>query len=140
MEYGKLKLGKYNIDPTTRVDMLGGEEFNAIKVEKGMGLISKTPLDLYDSRFWINIYFDETSIIRKIELKNADKKFEMNYHTMDCAILENLRKENDEFLLNNLGSSYKENISGRKYEYSWGSIMSYFDLKSAEAGIVIRYL
>ena len=58
---------------------------------------------------------------------------------MDIAILDNLRRENDDFLLNTLGPSYKENLSGREYEYQWGKIMSYFDVKSAEAGIVICY-
>ena len=51
----------------------------------------------------------------------------------------NLRKENNDFLLNNLGPSTKENLSGLVYEYPWGKVMSYFDIKSAEAGIVICY-
>lgn len=137
MRHGKFKLGKYDIDPTTKADMLQGDEFNVIKIENGTVYISKTPLGLCGSKFWVSIYFEEI-FIRKIELSNADEKYKMNYQTMDSAILESLKKENDEFLLNNLGHSYKENISGREYEYSWGKIRSYLDLKSAEAGIVIN--
>lgn len=63
----------------------------------------------------------------------------MNYQTMDSTILEQLRKEKNDFLLNNLGPSHKENLSGLEYEYPWGKVMTYFDFKSAEAGIVVCY-
>ena len=53
--------------------------------------------------------------------------------------LEQLKKENNDFLLNNLGPASKENLSGLVYEYPWGKVMSYCDFKSAETGIVICY-
>ena len=84
-------------------------------------------MELCGSNFWVTIYFEGIHI-KKVELSNADEKYKANYQTMD-----------NDFLLNNLGSSYKENLSGREYEYQWGKIMSYFDIKSAEAGIVICY-
>lgn len=138
MRNGKLKLGKYNIEPTTSVEMLQSDEFNVIKTKSRIVYISKNPLELGGLNFWVTIYFEEMHI-KKVELSNADEKYKMNYHTMDSTILENLRRENDDFLLNNLGPSYKENLSGREYEYQWGKIMSYFDIKSAEAGIAICY-
>lgn len=95
-------------------------------------------MELCGSNFWTTIYFDEKHI-KKVELSNADEKYKMNYQIMDSTILEDLRKENDDFLLNNLGPSNKENLSGREYEYQWGKIMSYCDIKSAKAGIVICY-
>ena len=135
---GKLKLGKYNIEPTTSIEMLQSDEFNVIKTKNGIVYTSKKPLELWGSNFWVTIYFEGIHI-KKVELSNADEKYKMNYQTMDIAILENLRRENDDFMLNNLGPSYKVNLSGREYEYQWGKIMSYFDVKSAEAGIVICY-
>lgn len=138
MKNGKLKLGKYAIEPTTSMDMFQSDEFNVIKTKNGIVYISKKPLELGGSNFWTTIYFDEINI-KKVELSNADEKYKMNYQTMDSTILEDLRKANDDFLLKNLGLSDKENLSGREYEYPWGKIMSYFDIKSAKAGIVICY-
>lgn len=138
MKNGKLKVGKYDIGPMTSADMLRSDEFNVIKTKKGIVYISKNPLELYGSKFWVTIYFEEMHI-KKVELSNADEKYKMNYQTMDSTILEKLRKENDDFLLNNLGTLGKENLSGQEYEYPWGKIISYFDFKSAEAGIVICY-
>ena len=135
---GKLKLGKYNIEPTTSIEMLQSDEFNVIKTKNGIVYTSKNPLELFGSNFWVTICFEGIHI-KKVELSNSDEKYKMNYQTMDIAILDNLRRENDDFLLNNLGPSYKVSLSGRKYEYQWGKIMSYFDVKSAEAGIVICY-
>lgn len=138
MKDGKLKLGKYDIEPMTSIDMFQNGEFNIIKIKNGTVCISKKPLELCGSNFWVSINFEEMHI-RKIELSNADEKYKMNYQTMDGTILESLRKENDNFLLNNLGVPDKENIFGQEYEYTWGKIMSYFDIKSAEAGIAICY-
>ena len=115
---GKLKLGKYNIEPTTSIEMLQSDEFNVIKTKNGIVYTSKKPLELWGSNFWVTIYFEGIHI-KKVELSNADEKYKMNYQTMDSTILENLY--------------------GREYEYQWGKIMSYFDVKSAEVGIVICY-
>ena len=138
MKNGKLRLGKCDIESTTNVDMLQRDEFNEIKTRNGAVYISKNPLELCGSNFWVTIYFEDMHI-KKIELSNADEKYKMNYQTMDSSILEKMRKENDDFLLNNLGPSNKKTLSGLEYEYQWGKVMSYFDIKSAEAGIVICY-
>lgn len=138
MKNGKLKLGKYAIEPTTSIDMLQSDEFNVIKTKNGIVYISKKPLELCGSNFWTTIYFGEMNI-KKVELSNADEKYKMNYQTMDSTILEDLKRANDDFLLKNLGPSDNENLSGREYEYPWGKIISYFDIKSAKAGIVICY-
>lgn len=138
MRNGKLKVGKYDIEPTTSVDTFPSDEYNIINIKNGIVYISKNPFEISGSKFWVTIYF-EKKYIKKVELNNADEKYKMNYQTMDSTLLEKLRKENDEFLLNNLGSSKKENLSGLEYEYPWGKVMSYFDIKSAEAGIAICY-
>jgi len=138
MKNGKLKVGKYDIGPTTSADMLPSDEYNVINTKNGMVYISKNPFELLGLKFWVTIYFEKKQI-KKVELCNADEKYKMNYQTMDTTVLEKLRKENDEFLLNNLGTSNKENLSGLEYEYPWGKVMSYFDIKSAEAGITICY-
>lgn len=138
MKNGKLKVGKYNIGPTTSVDTLPSEEYNVINTKNGIVYISKSPFELSGIKFWVTIYFEKRHI-KKVELSNANEKYKMNYQTMDSTILEQLRKENNDFLINNLGPLNKENLSGLEYEYPWGKVMSYFDIKSAEAGIVICY-
>ena len=138
MRNGKFKIGKYNIEPTTSVDTFPSGEYNVVNTKNGVVYISKKPLELCGSDFWVTIYFEKMNI-KKIELNNANEKYKMNYQTMDSITIEHLRKENNDFLINNLGSSNNEKLSGLEYEYSWGKIISYFDFKSAEAGIVIYY-
>ncbi len=138
MKNGKLRVGEYDIEPTTSVDMLPSDEYNVINTKNGVVYISKSPFELSGAKFWVTIYFEKMHI-KKVELSNANEKYKMNYQTMDSTILEQLRKENNDFLRNNLGPSNKENLSGLEYEYPWGKVMSYFDIKSAEAGIVICY-
>lgn len=138
MQNGILRVGKYAIEPTTRVDTLPSDEYNVINTKNGIVYISKNPFELLGAKFWVTIYFEKMHI-KKVELSNADEKYKMNYHTMDSTILEQLRKENNDFLINNLGPSHKENLSGLEYEYPWGKVMTYFDFKSAEAGIVVCY-
>ncbi|WP_455721132.1 hypothetical protein [Agathobacter sp.] len=138
MQNGILKIGKYVIEPTTNVDTLPSDEYNVINTKNGIVYISKNPLELLSVRFWVTIYFDKLHI-KRVELSNADEKYKINYKTMNNKIIEQLRKENNNFLLNNLGTANKESLSGLEYEYSWGKVMSYFDFKSAEAGIVICY-
>lgn len=139
MEKGKLKLGKYCIEPKTNIDILRDDEFNIINIKGGKVYLSKVPLELLGLKFWVRIYSKET-FVEKIDLANADTRYKMNYQTMNDATLQELRKENNEFLLNNVGTPSKENITGLEYDYSWGKILSYFDNKSAEAGIVITYI
>lgn len=138
MQNGILRVGKYAIEPTTSVDTLPSDEYNVINTKNGIVYISKNPFELLGAKFWVTILFEKMHI-KKVELSNADEKYKMNYKTMDSTILEQLRKENNDFLLNNLGPSHKENLSGLEYEYPWGKVMSYFDFKSAEAGIVVCY-
>ena len=66
MKNGKLKLGKYAIEPTTSIDMLQSDEFNVIKTKNGIVYISKKPLELCGSNFWTTIYFGEINI-KKVE-------------------------------------------------------------------------
>ncbi len=139
MQNGILRVGKYAIEPTTSVDTLPSDEYNVINTKNGLVYISKNPLELLGVKFWMTIYFEKMHI-KKVELSNADEKYKMNYQTMDSTILEQLRKENNDFLLNNLGPSHKEHLSGLEYEYPWGKVMTYFDVKSAEAGIAVCYV
>ena len=133
-----LRVGKYVIDPSTSVGTLPSEEYNVINTKNGIVYISKKPFELSGTKFWVTIYFEKMHI-KKVELSNAAEKYKMNYQTMDSTALEQLRIENNNFLLNNLGPAHKENLFGLEYEYPWGKIMTYFDLKSAETGIVICY-
>ncbi len=138
MEQGMLKLGKYSIEPKTRVEIFENSEFNRIKIKNGVVYISNNPMELNGLRFWVSI-FCENAFIKKIELSNADEMYKLNYQTMDTTILESIKRENEEFLLKKLGKPSKKNISGIEYIYSWGKIVSYIDIKSADTGIVIMY-
>lgn len=80
------------------------------------------------------------AIESKIELSNADEKYRINYHTMNNALVEELRNENNRFLFEVLGNPTVTSIMGVEYDYCWGKILSFFDNKSAEAGIVIEYI
>lgn len=138
MQNGILKVGKYVIKPNTSVDTIPRDVFNVVNTKNGEVYISKNPVELLGVNFWMTIYFEKNHI-KKVELSNANEKYKINYKTMNSTILKQLKKENNDFLLNNLGAAHKENLSGLEYEYQWGKIMSYFDSKSAEAGIVIYY-
>ena len=138
MQNGIIKVGKYVIEPTTSVATLPSDEYNVINTKNGVVYITKKPLELFGVKFWVTIYFDKMHI-KKVELSNASEKYKINYQTMNSTILEQLKKENNDFLLNNLGPASKENLSGLVYEYPWGKVMSYCDFKSAETGIVICY-
>lgn len=139
MNTGKLILGKYQIVPKTNIDILKMDEFNVINVNGGKVFIAKEPMQFCGALFWTNIY-SKDSIITKIELSNADEKYRMNYHTMNNALVEELRNENNRFLFEVLGNPTVTSIMGVEYDYCWGKILSFFDNKSAEAGIVIEYI
>lgn len=138
MEQGILNLGKYSIEPKTRVETFENSEFNRIKIKNGVVYISNNPMELNGLSFWVSIFCND-AFIKKIELRNADEKYKLNYQTMDAAILESLKRENEEFLAKNLGEPDKKSISGLEYIYSWGKIVSYIDIKSTETGIAVMY-
>ena len=85
MRNGKFKIGKYNIEPTTSVDTFPSGEYNAVNTKNGVVYISKKPLELCGSDFWVTIYFEKMNI-KKIELNNANEKYKMNYRIVNGAI------------------------------------------------------
>lgn len=104
MKNGKIKLGRYIIEPKTSIDILNADEFNVIKFNTGKVYISKEPMELNKEKFWTTIFCDN-KIISKVELSNAEEKYKMNYQTMNDNILKELRKHNNDFLKNELGLS-----------------------------------
>ena len=139
MKNGKIKLGRYIIEPKMSIDILNADEFNVIKFNTGKVYISKEPMELNKEKFWTTIFCDN-KIISKVELSNAEEKYKMNYQTMNDNILKELRKHNNDFLKNELGIPSNESITGIEYDYAWGKIFSYYDNKSSETGIVIVYI
>lgn len=139
MKEGKLNLGKYTITSQTTYDVLDDEDFNIVNIEENIIYISKNPISINENKFWVTIYF-ERNVVKKIELCNADEKFKMNYRTMKSDLVEELRKAHDSFLEKNLGMPDKKNISSVEYIYAWGKIISYYDNKASECGIVICYI
>lgn len=138
MKEGKLSLGRYTITSKTTYDALNDDDFNIVNLEKNIIYISKNPINVDETKFWVTIYF-ETNDIVKIELCNADEKFKMNYRTMNSKLVEELRSAHDKFLEKELGIPHKKNISSVEYIYVWGKIISYYDNKASECGIMIYY-
>lgn len=57
---GKLELGKYNIEPTTNVEMLQSDEFNVIKTKNGIVYMSKKSIGIKQKNI---VYFRYLSAI-----------------------------------------------------------------------------
>ena len=49
------------------------------------------------------------------------------------------RKGHDEWLINNLGQPNERRAVLLKYIYNWGNIVSYYDPKAGDSGILITY-
>lgn len=139
MQGGIFYIGEYIFSPKMSEDKLKKDEFNIIDLESEKVFISKEPMKLCQVPFGVNIYINRSQIY-KIELTNAEKKYALNYNNMTMESVENLRKENDLFLKSLMGESYEKKLSGIEYNFEWGKILSYYDNKSAETGIVILYL
>ena len=91
MKNGKIKLGRYIIEPKTSIDILNADEFNVIKFNTGKVYISKEPMELNKEKFWTTIFCDN-KIISKVELSNAEEKYKMNYQTMNDNILKDIKR------------------------------------------------
>ncbi|MDG5471456.1 hypothetical protein P6709_06830 [Jeotgalibacillus sp. ET6] len=88
--------------------------------------------------FWIKIVFKKKHI-SSIELKNADPKLKNSYDNWSDDRIVLKRKSHDEWLITTLGQPTERKPSGIKYNYAWGEILSYYDLKGGDTGIVINY-
>lgn len=139
MNNGKVVIEKYCIEPNTQMTILQDEDFRNITVKNDKMFVSRRPLECYGSLFWVTIYTKD-SIIVKVELSNADKKYKMNYETINSDLVEELKRNNDKFLQGICGKPDVKTLAGIQYDYSWGKICSYYDNKSSESGIVISYL
>lgn len=138
MEDGRFVIGEYVFSPITSEDILKDNDFNIINMDYDKVFIAKNPMIFHGLTFWTNIYTSK-SIIYKIELSNADEKYALNYNSMNTETISELRRENDNFLINIMGNPDIKTLSGIEYDFIWGKILSYYDNKSAEAGIVIQY-
>ena len=49
------------------------------------------------------------------------------------------RKSHDEWLINNLGQPHEKLPVALRYIYNWGDIVSYYDPKGADSGILITF-
>ena len=78
MRNGKFKIGKYNIEPTTSVDTFPSGEYNVVNTKNGVVYISKKPLELCGSDFWVTIYFEKMNIKIGINLSSFPFSFLTN--------------------------------------------------------------
>lgn len=138
MNEGKVEIAQYSISPNTKTTILREDDFSIYNGKSHKVFVSKNPLECYGTTFWVTIYPKESMIV-KIELSNANEKYRMNYKTMSDDLIDELRQDNDMFLRGLYGNPDEITVSGIRYEYTWGSVCSYYDNRSAQAGIVINY-
>lgn len=98
----------------------------------------KNPHIINELSFWIRTVFKK-SYISSIELKNADPKLKNSYENWSEDKVEIKRKSHDEWLINQLGHPTEINQANIEYNYSWGEVLSYYDPRSGDIGIIINY-
>lgn len=98
----------------------------------------KSPKMIEGLLFWVKIIF-KNNIISSIEIKNADSKLKNSYDNWCDDRVELKRKSHDEWLINNLGQPNERRAVLLKYIYNWGNIVSYYDPKAGDSGILITY-
>lgn len=98
----------------------------------------KSPQIVKGLLFWVKIVFKE-NCISSIEMKNADSNLKNSYDNWSDDKVELKRKSHDEWLINNLGQPHEKLPVALRYIYNWGNIVSYYDPKAADSGILITY-
>ncbi|WKB35762.1 hypothetical protein QS257_20720 [Terrilactibacillus sp. S3-3] len=101
-------------------------------------LILKNPQTIDGLLFWIRIVFKK-NLILSIELKNADPFLKNSYDNWSDDKVELKRKSHDEWLIKQLGQPHEKELSCIKYNFLWGEVLSYYDPRSGDTGIVINY-
>jgi len=91
---------------------------------------TKIPHQIHGSPFYMRFYFMESKFT-SLHLHSAIK-FGMSSNIMDVAQLENAKRFNDQWLMNQLGVNQK----GVK---PWGSVESVIDKKGWSASIIFRF-
>lgn len=72
-------------------------------------------------------------------MKKADPKLKNSYDNWSDDKVELKRKSHDEWLINQLGKPHERKLSGIKYNYTWGEVLSYYDPRGGDIGIAINY-
>ena len=98
----------------------------------------KSPQMIGGLLLWVKVIF-KNNIISSIEIKNADSKLKNSYDNWCDDKVELKRKSHDEWLVNNLGQPHETMPVSLKYTYNWGEIVSYYDPKGGDSGILITY-
>jgi len=98
----------------------------------------KNPQILDGLALWIRIVFKKKTI-SSIELKNADPKLKNSYENWSDDNVELKRKSHDEWLINQLGQPVERKPAGIEYNYTWGNVISYYDLRGGDTGIKLNY-
>lgn len=98
----------------------------------------KNPQRLSGELLWVRVVF-KNKYISSIELRNADIKLKNCYDNWSEDRVELIRKSHDKWLMNQLGQPDEIKQTGIKYTYAWGEIMSYYDFKGGDSGIIINY-
>ncbi len=114
------------------------DDYRIIKTNTSHIYLSKMPADIWNSKFWLRIYSDG-KYIQKIELRNAEERFKMDYSNMDAKKVEEQFSTNNTILAENYGDSVNKKVGSVEYKLDWGRVVSYMDNKSGDVGIVVLF-
>lgn len=98
----------------------------------------KSPQMIEGLLLWVKVIF-KNNILSSIELKNSDINLKNSYDNWSDDKVKLKRKSHDEWLINNLGQPHDRMPVALKYIYNWGEIVSYYDPKGGDSGILITY-
>lgn len=112
--------------------------FNKVELDNTTFYLTKVKQRLGNMSFWIRLMVIN-GIVKKIELRNADEKYKMNYSNMTNELLEEKYQSHNIFLAEHIGKPNNESLGGKEYLFNWGSIYSFKDIKTGDCGIVVEY-
>lgn len=138
---GSLTINENNICPYMNIDTfmsLYNGKFDKYGTSKIIRFIFREAIEISGKLFWVIVKFNDGSI-NMAELKIADENLRNTYENWSTENASIKKKILDEWLEEILGKPSKINTTGIIYEYRWGNVISYSDMKGGEVAIVIKY-
>lgn len=138
LEKGELEINNIIIDKNTTKKKFKSQFINDIKSYINDVYNFKQPVNIKSLDLWVEVLFDGENI-KRVEMKNADPKLRNSYDNWSNNKVELKRKSHDEWLIRQLGEPHERKLPAIKYKYSWGEILSYYDPRSGDTGVVVNY-
>ena len=138
LEKGEFEINNILIDKNTTKKEFNSQFINDIKSYISDEYNFKQPINIKSLDLWVEVIFND-EIIKRVEMKNSDPKLKNSYDNWSNYKVELKRKSHDEWLVRQLGEPHERDLPCIKYYYSWGEILSYYDPRSGDTGIVVNY-